>query len=279
MARDHDALLLDLDGTLLQSDETVHPATRLALQEAVEAGVMVMVATGRSLTSGMPVIEELGLSGPAVFFNGCAIYDVDRGKMLEERTLSNRTNERLHAWAAQRDAQVIVMTAREKLTHEPRSEPERRNFEGFIGLEFAERADLLREYTIRLSFLLECGESGSAQIAAELEEAAAAPIYVSHFPLSILPRHRTNPYSAIDVHAPCRGKAEGLRFLAETHGIPAERVIAVGDADNDVPMLRAAGLGVAMGGAFDEVKRAADLVIGPNDSDAIGELIRDRLLG
>ncbi|MEM8713907.1 MAG: Cof-type HAD-IIB family hydrolase [Planctomycetota bacterium] len=278
MHREHDALLLDLDGTLLQSDETVHPSTRKALTEAREAGVRIMVATGRSLSSGLPVIEELGLMGPAVFFNGCAIYDVDRGKMLEERTLSNRTNERLHAWAAERDAQVIVMTAAEKLTHEPRSERERRNFEGFIGLQFAERAELLREYTIRLSFLLECGESGSARIAAELEEAAGAPIYVSHFPLSILPRHRTNPFSAIDVHAPCRGKAEGLRFLEETYGIPPERVIAVGDADNDVPMLRAAGLGVAMEGALDEVKAEADLVIGVHDSGAIGELIRNRLL-
>ncbi len=278
MARDYDAILLDLDGTLLTPDETIHPDTRAALKAAEEAGVTVMVATGRSKISGMPIVEELGLQTPAIFFNGCAIWDTAKGRMVEERTISNRTNARLHAWAAQRDAQVIVMTAGEKLTHEPRSEAERRNFEGFIGIEFVEREQLLREFTIRLSFLVNCGEEGSHTIAAELEAAAGGPIYVSHFPLSVLPRHRTNPYSAIDVHAPCRGKAEGLRFLEETRGIPASRVIAVGDADNDIPMLRDAGLGVAMAGAFPEVQAEADLVIGSNDGPAIAKLIQERLL-
>ncbi len=278
MARDFDAILLDLDGTLLRSDETLHPESRAALQEAQEAGVVVMVATGRSKISGLPIVEELGLKTPAVFFNGCAIWDTAKGRMVEERTISNRTNHRLHAWAKERDAQVIVMTAGEKLTHEPRSEAERRNFEGFIGMQFVDRADLVQEYTIRLSFLVNGEEQDSAAIAAELEEAAGAPIYISHFPLSVLPRHRTNPYSAIDVHAPCRGKAEGIRFLEETRGIPASRIIAVGDADNDVPMLRDAGLGVAMAGAFPEVQREADLVIGSNDGPAIAELVRARLL-
>ena len=175
-------------------------------------------------------------------FNGCAIWCPDGGRMLEERLVSNRTNERLHAWAAEREVQMIVRPGTRSSTA-PRSDEESRNFEGFVGMQFVERADLLRENTIRLSFLVKCGEDGSAPLARELEAVAPGPIYVSHFPLSVLPRHSTNPYSAIDVHAPCRGKAEALRFLAETRGIPAERVIAVGDADNDIPMLRGAGLG------------------------------------
>ena len=112
----------------------------------------------------------------------------------------------------------------------------------------------------------------------EEEAVARGPIYVSHFPLSVLPRHSTNPYSAIDVHAPCRGKAEALRFLAETRGIPPERVIAVGDADNDIPMLREAGLGVAMGNALPEVHAEADEVIEDHRGDAIARLIEERLL-
>lgn len=278
MARDYDAILLDLDGTLLTPDETIHPETRSALREAEEAGVTVMIATGRSKISGLPIVEDLGLQTPAAFFNGCAIWDTAKGRMVEERTISNRTNARLHEWATQRDAQVIVMTANEKLTHEPRNDAERRNFDGFIGIEFVEREQLLKEFTIRLSFLVNCEDEGSHRIAAELEEAAGGPVYVSHFPLSVLPRHRTNPYSAVDVHAPCRGKAESLRFLEETRGIPASKVIAVGDADNDIPMLRDAGLGAAMAGALPEVQAEANIVIGSNDGPAIANLIRERLL-
>lgn len=275
---DYDAILLDLDGTLLGPDETIHPRTLEAMAAAREAGRTVMVATGRSKMSAMPILEQLELATPSALFNGCAVWCPSETRMLEERLLSNRTNARLHAWAAERDAQVIVMTADEKIALEPRTPEEERNFDGFIGVEFTDRAHLARENTIRLSFLIDCGPDGSMRVADELEEAAGGPIYVSHFPLSILPRHRTNPYSAIDVHAPCRGKAEALRFLEETRGIPAARVIAVGDAHNDLPMLRDAGLGVAMGNAMVEVKGAADRVIGDHATDAIGALIEDALL-
>ena len=79
----------------------------------------------------------------------------------------------------------------------------------------------------------------------------------------------------VDVHPPSKGKAEGLRFLEEAYGIPAERVVAIGDAGNDVEMLRAAGLGVAMGQAQEPVQRLADRVIGDHDSDAIAELVEE----
>ncbi|MEE2940841.1 MAG: HAD family hydrolase [Planctomycetota bacterium] len=274
----YDAILLDLDGTLLGQEEVVDPRNLAALRRAQDAGKTVMVVTGRSKTTAMPVVAPLELGEPVVLFNGCAIWCPDGGRMLEERLVSNRTNERLHAWAAERDVQMVVMTADEKLAMAPRSEEESRNVAGFIGMQFVERADLLRENTIRLSFLVKCGEDGSEPLVRELESVAPGPIYVSHFPLSVLPFHSTNPYSAIDVHAPCRGKAEALRFLAETRGIPPERVIAVGDADNDIPMLRGAGLGVAMGNALPEVHAEADVVIDDHRGDAIARLIEERLL-
>lgn len=279
MSGSYDAILLDLDGTLLGPDEAVHPTNLAALRRAQEAGKTVMVVTGRSKMSAMPVAEPLELGEPMVLFNGCAIWTPDGDRMLEERLVSNRTNERLHRWVAERDVQMIVMTADEKLAMEPRTDEEARNFDGFIGMEFVPREELLRENTIRLSFLMKCGEEGSAQVAGDLERAAGGPIYISHFPLSVLPRHRTNPYSAIDVHAPCKGKAEALRFLAETRGLDPERVIAVGDADNDIPMLREAGLGVAMGNALPEVQAEANRVIGDHGGDAIAQLIDDVLLG
>ena len=76
----------------------------------------------------------------------------------------------------------------------------------------------------------------------------------------------------------CFTLAEGLRVLHERWGIPAERVVAVGDATNDVPMLAAAGLGVAMGNSFPGTRSAADRVIGDNDTDAIGLLVEELFL-
>lgn len=276
MARAYDALLLDLDGTLLDDDEQVPARTRAALDAARAEGVVVMTVTGRSLISAQPVMDELELDTPTVLFNGCAVWCPSERRLIEERTLSNRTNRRVLDWAEARDAQVIVMTAREKYSLEPRSENERRNSGGFYGMQFVSRAELYREWTIRLSILVE--DPDSARVARDLELAAGDMAYVSHFPLSLLPRHRTNPYCAVDVHPPCKGKAEALRICEERYGIPASRVVAVGDGDNDVPMIRAAGLGVAMGNAQDVALAAADRVIGRNDSPALAELIEELFL-
>ena len=215
-------------------------------------------------------MDELCFDMPSVLFNGCAVRCPKERRLVEERTLSNRTNARIHAWARERDAQVIVMTAQEKVTHEPRTAAERGDFEGFFGMQFAPRDELQRDYTIRVSVLVE--DEDSAATAAELEAACDGLVYVSHFPRSMLPRHRTNPYCAVDAHPSCRGKAEAQRLLEERDGIRSERVVAVEDGDNDVPMLRAAGLGVAMGNSEGVALRSADRVIGSNDTAAIAEL-------
>jgi len=82
----------------------------------------------------------------------------------------------------------------------------------------------------------------------------------------------------VDLQPPCRGKAEALRVLEEQYGIPRERVVAVGDATNDLPMLAAAGLSVAMGDGMPEARRAASRIIGGHDSTAIAELVEELFL-
>ncbi len=69
-------------------------------------------------------------------------------------------------------------------------------------------------------------------------------------------------------------KWSGIRHLADDWGIPAEEICAVGDDVNDLPMIREAGLGIAMGNAVDEVKAAADRIAPCNNSDGLVEVVR-----
>ena len=74
-------------------------------------------------------------------------------------------------------------------------------------------------------------------------------------------------------------KGTGMLALAELLGVPRGATMAVGDADNDLPMLRDAGLGVAMGNANERVRAAADVVVADNDHGGVAEAIRTYLLG
>lgn len=83
----------------------------------------------------------------------------------------------------------------------------------------------------------------------------------------------------LDVQPVCDGKAEVFPVLQARYGIAAERVVAVGDADNDIAMLTTAGLGVAMANATPAAKQAARRVIGDNSGDTLAALIEELFLG
>lgn len=278
MSRAFDALLVDLDGTLLNRRSELPPANRKALRLAEERGVRVMVVTGRSLVATLPILLELGLTAPSAVFNGAAIWCPRSERFLEERTLSNRTLERTLDFGRCTGDLTIVMQSGRKLALAPRDDVELRALEGLHGLEFVEREELRQDYTMRVTFVSRRHPS-SVELEAEFVEHCPFPTYLTHFPLSILPDHSDSPMHALDVHPPCRGKAEALRYLQEVEGIPSERVVAIGDASNDEPMIRAAGLGVAMGDGMASTRSLADRVIGGNDTSAIADLVEELFLG
>ena len=276
--RAHDAILLDLDGTLVDESDRIHPRTLEALREADGRGVRVMIATGRSETATLPVLDQLGLDGPAVVYNGGGLYCPREGRLVEERTLSDVAVERAVAFGLEGGHMTVTMCAGKKYTIEPRSNVEQMALHDMTGLTIVEPEGLVAPHAMRVT-LFSDRHASSAQFAVEVEAAIARPVYLTDFPLCCLPRHRESRLLVVDVHPPCRGKAEGLRVLEERWAIPPERVVAVGDASNDLPMLAAAGLSVAMGNAYPEALSAAERVIGDNDTDAIGLLVEELFLG
>ena len=272
--RAYDAILLDLDGTLVDEENRVHPRTLAALRAAHARGVVVMIATGRSETATLPVIEALAIDRPALVYNGAGLYCPREGRMLEERVLSPRTQARAVGLAFERDYLVVTMCAGRKYTTVPSSAVERLALHDMTGLSFVPPETLLAPSAMRVTLFSE-RHPDSQSFALEVEAAIDQPVYLTHFPLNWLPQHRDSALLVCDVQPPCQGKAEGLRVLAERFGIPRQRVVAVGDADNDVPMLAAAGLGVAMENAYPAALSAAQRVIGPNDSDAIALLVEE----
>jgi len=266
------ALVLDLDGTLITDQGGIRPRALSALQALHARGTRVMIATGRSELGVADVLEQLAMDTPAVVFNGAGLYCPVEKRLLEERLLSDRVVRRAFEFAERSQLLPVIQVAGAKYAPHPRAPEEARALRGLEGLHHVAFADLPREYVIRITFFsLRHADSGA--LASEVASAIDQPLHVTHFPLDALAPHRGSPLLVADVQPPCRGKGEALRVLTERYGIAPERVVAVGDADNDISMLTRAGLGVAMDNALPHVKAVAGRVIGDNNSDAIAELV------
>jgi hypothetical protein len=134
----------------------------------------------------------------------------------------------------------------------------------------AYRADLRHhghEHTVRVSMVASVDES--RRVHAELlnqfgERIASHPIYVKAVGSML-----------IEVFDPAVNKWEGIMHVARKHGIEPHEIIAIGDDVNDVPMIRMAGLGVAMGNAQPELLEIADVVIAQNGEDGLAEFLEE----
>jgi Cof subfamily protein (haloacid dehalogenase superfamily) len=268
------ALLLDLDGTLVQDDGTIRPRTLATLRAAHARGVRVMIATGRSELGVGPVLTELDMDTPAVVFNGAGLFCPRERRLLEERLLSDRVVARCFEIAERTSLMPVFQVAGAKYAPHPRDEHEAQAVRGLEGLRHVTFDELPREFVIRVTFF-SARHADSEALASEIERAVDQPLHLTHFPLRALPAHRQSALLVVDVQPPCRGKGEALRILAERYAIARERVVAIGDADNDLPMLTAAGLGVAMENSMPRVLACARRVIGNNNSDTIAELVEE----
>ena len=267
--RDLPALIAtDVDGTLLDDDETITARTRAAVHAAVDAGAQFVLATGRPPRWVHPVVDALGFAPMAVCANGAVIYDPSTDRIISARTLS---------------ADVLGELAEIATPRHPRARAGRR---AGRPQRTRRRHPAVRQLTGLRARLAEPGQHrgvhrGPAQRARR--QAAhpqggcrAAPTWPPRWP-NTLALEGDITYSTnnglVEIVPLGISKATGVEEVARPLGITAEDVVAFGDMPNDVPMLRWAGLGVAMGNAHPEAVAAADEVTAPNTDDGLARVL------
>jgi hydroxymethylpyrimidine pyrophosphatase-like HAD family hydrolase len=248
---------LDIDGTILRVPEPVRPRVLAAINTAIERGAHVVLATGRSVHSTQPVLEQLGLvAGEVICSNGAVRMDLATG---EYRTV--------HTF----DATPIVDDLVELLPGAMFAVERLGTGNLVYGMppnmiepEWAGRVDLVSlvaEPTTRLTLFWN-GHTAE-ELGVRLGGAVMRGVTCTF--------DRADPWMV----AVAEGitKAAALEQLRAELGIPIEATLAVGDGDNDIAMLSWAGRGVAMGQAPDEVKAAAHEVTGTFDDDGAASIL------
>lgn len=251
---------LDLDNTLVGLDMALGPRVRAAVRAALERGVAVTIATGRGPEPTVQFARELGLNAPLICFQGGLVYDYAARRVLHETRLDPAVIPIIvrlaaaHAWNLQFETPTMIYLPLE--SNHPSA-----LLDGLMSVSPWRRVALpegLPETPHK--FILAVHDPAERDaLAAELHQKLAAAGLDVH----VVPSHPI----LVEGTPPGVNKATGLAWLADYMRIPREAVLAVGDNDNDAPMLAWAGVGVAVENASPAARAAADWIAPPVEAE------------
>ena len=264
-------LAIDIDGTLVAHGDSVSRTARQAVRRASEQGLKLVLATGRRYRTTRWVIDQLGLPLAAVCLGGALTKGAD-GATLHSESFAPAQIAALVA-LARRHRQALVLQRDSHADGGPDFiadgqapwNPNMRHYmaaNGEVGI-VGDGTDA--EY----DDILMVGCFGEREALAQLQRAVDA---LGAFG-TVLVESKKTPGWYLEIILRHVDKWAALRRYAASIDVPETAICAVGDALNDLPMLRGAALGVAMGNAEPKVKAAADWVTGSNREDGVAMLI------
>ena len=262
-------IALDMDGTVLTSEKKISPRTDEAIKAALDAGKEVIFATGRCPSEMREHFAAYPKMKYAMCLSGALVQDLRTGEALADITIPRVLVQRVLELAKQVDGMVSVYAGEDVFV-----EHRRRGNMAYFGCECF--AALYENCGIWVDDLQEAVEQRGDRVyklniyCHDEENWKKAGELLKDLPLSSASGIPNN----FEISPKGGDKGRGLQLLCAATGIPIEQAIAVGDEGNDLAMIRAAGLGVAMGNASDAVLAAADAVTADCDHDGVAEVIK-----
>ena len=260
-------LFTDMDGTLLRNDSTVSPEMKLTLDRMMDCGHKLVLTSGRPLDSILEAARLSGLLRPGtlvIAYNGSLVYDCALQHPILERTLPFETASEIFRLAGALSIHAQTYTDHEIVC--PREDEEIRYYRRRIHLPLLTADDPLsllshppyKVHTIHLTDrtkLLKLREQ-----------------VLSRFGDTVTAQFSNDRY--LEFYSAQSGKGNAIRWVCGHFGIPISQSLAAGDAPNDISMLEAAGVGIAMANASEDVKKAADFITAAdNDQDGLIEAV------
>ena len=262
----YDLLALDLDGTLLDADRRISEANLEAIREAKRAGVKVVLASARPPRSSRAFYELLELDTWQVCYGGALLHHPPTRRHGTHHALDPSLVRRIVDATRAVDAEVVVSL--EVLDQWWTDRVDESLLTETARLFPPDRIDTLDR--------LLTGPVTKLMLSAPPERLDAVRAAVAKFSKEVV-IHQSDDFLLQVVRAGTH-KAAALAEVAAELGVPAERVMAIGDAPNDIEMLEWAGLGVCVANGWKAAKRAADVVTPVGERDAVAWSIEQLLL-
>lgn len=271
----YELIAFDMDGTLLNSRKEITPLTLAAIKKAAAAGKQIVLSTGRGRTELRAYLELMPEIRYLICTSGALVYDIRTGQTVYSQKLAPALVKRLLEISMEEKAMIHLLGA-ESIVQTDQLEHMERYGMGIYKTTFRRVAaawdDLYGTYCAA-PFALEKVNFYHAD--SESRERTKKRIQEAGLPVLMVNAER----GSLEISAPGADKGAGLKKLCEYLGLPLEKTIAVGDAENDTSILKTAGLAVAMGNALPEIQALSEAVVADCDHDGCAEAIETYLLG
>ncbi len=259
-------LVLDIDGTLTNSQKEISPETKRGIMAIQERGHLVMLASGRPTPGMMRYARELELEkfgGYLLSFNGARIINCKTGDIVYQKVLPRQVIPGLYKFAVENDLGLMTYLG-DHIILGTRSDE-------YVEIEAKINQIPIRQVDNFVKFV--DFDVNKCLMTAPPEKAEKLVKVLQEKYKDSLSVYRSEPFF-IEIMAKNVDKASSLDRMLETVGLHREDAICCGDGYNDISMISYAGVGVAMKNAREEVKEVADYITErTNDEDGLLDVI------
>ncbi|MGC6769286.1 Cof-type HAD-IIB family hydrolase [Enterococcus sp. LJL51] len=264
-------IAIDLDGTLLNSQKQISAEDKKILQQAKAQGIKVVLCTGRPLAGIEIYLEELALTEPgdySITFNGGLVQKNDTGEIIEKALMPLENIHELHELAVALNVPLDVLSDGTVLQLPTSSE--------YTSI-YGQLNNLLTFEPTKLEQMTTDRIYNKAVVAIDADYLDER---IKEIPAAFYERYEVIKTRSNLLEFMPKGitKAYGISLLARDLTISQEEVMAIGDEENDLPMIEYAGIGVAMENAVPMVKAAADVVTKTNDQAGVAYAVQKYVL-
>ena len=258
-------IVLDVDGTIRNSERPPSDRTRKAIARVQDAGATVTLATGRMFHSALEATDGLNITAPIISFQGAHIADATTEEVLWHRPLTAAMA--LEALEALRTWQGEILAYHGDRVYANRLSPWVEGYKQRQGGRVDVTDDLAAVASKEPTRLVAVGDEGEIdRLSQSLRGSFDSRLHII----------RSLPQLCEILH-PQSGKQKALAWLCRHLGVRQDQTAAFANGHEDIEMLRWAGLGVAIGDAAAEVQEAADLVAPTLEEDGVAQVLEDIL--
>lgn len=258
MKRKIKLIVTDIDGTIANADNIISEKTKDCFGKLKNSGVKVVVATGRMLPAAKIMAQRLNLDTPLIAYQGAIIQNMDESVPILANYVDEGSALKIIKYLKNKKVHTQVYINDEILVENDNDIVKAYAEKMETGYRVVKDLAKLDLSAVQKILAIDMNPAIASEVCKEGEEQFSDNVCIT----------LSTPYFC-EFTNPLGHKGAALEFLADYYNIPVSETMAFGDQNNDITMIKSAGIGVAVGNATEELKNVADFVTKSIDEDGV----------